>query len=59
MAQAFHRLCGYCRNTNTGLARASGDLIDGHLDPNSIFGLASARQTQPRTLVTHRRPHPR
>jgi hypothetical protein len=35
----FRQLCGYSRNTKTGLARASGDLIDGHLDPNAIFGL--------------------
>jgi hypothetical protein len=45
----LHRLCGYSRNTNTGLVRSARDLIDGHLDPNAILGLGPVRQTQPRT----------
>jgi transcriptional regulator with GAF, ATPase, and Fis domain len=49
MDQAFHRLRGYSRNTNTGLARAARDLIDGHLDPAAILVPAPKRQTQPST----------
>jgi hypothetical protein len=46
MDQAFHRSRGYARNTNTGLARAARDLVDGHLDPAAMLVPASKRRTQ-------------
>jgi ANTAR domain/GAF domain len=46
MDQAFHRLRGYSRNTNTGLARAARELVDSHLDTAAILVRASKRRTQ-------------
>jgi GAF domain-containing protein len=45
MDQAFGRLRAYSRNTNTGLARAARDVVDGRLDASVVLTLQTKATT--------------